>query len=127
MERYSQKREAILGALKSTYEHPTAEMLYVELKHDYPDISLATVYRNLKLFCKNGDAVSVGIINGYERFDARIENHGHFICSDCNSVKDVCFELDAKEVYGSVEDELGTSIDSHNLMFHGKCASCLGS
>ena len=49
--RNSKKRDAILEKLKSTTSHPTAEWIYLELKKDYPKLSLATVYRNLKSFC----------------------------------------------------------------------------
>ena len=35
--KYSKKRAAILEALRSTDEHPSAEMLYARLKSDFPD------------------------------------------------------------------------------------------
>jgi len=125
MKNYSQKREAILEALKSSHLHPTAEMLFLELLKEDPQMGLATVYRNLKLFCKNGDAVSIGTVNGQERFEARNKPHGHFVCDSCHSVIDVKFDLNFPEVYNSVETELNASIDSHNLTFHGKCSKCL--
>ena len=58
--KYSKKREAILEALRNTTEHPSAEMLYARLKPEFPDLSLGTVYRNLAMFIRDGDAVSVG-------------------------------------------------------------------
>ena len=42
---YSRKREAILSALRSTKTHPTAEWVYLQMKNEYPDLSLGTVYR----------------------------------------------------------------------------------
>ncbi|MCL2521945.1 MAG: transcriptional repressor [Erysipelotrichales bacterium] len=124
MNNYSQKREAILKALQSTDSHPTAEMLFLTLLKDYPQMGLATVYRNLKLFCRNGEAVSVGIINGQERFEARINQHGHFICDSCHSIIDVDFKLNFSDIYEQVTSKLNASIDSHNLNFHGKCQKC---
>ena len=44
------KRNAILSYLQATDEHPSAEMVYMGVKKVCPDISLATVYRNLALF-----------------------------------------------------------------------------
>ena len=67
----SKKRQVILEALAATTAHPTAQELYQQLKPDYPDLSLGTVYRNLSLFAKEGDAMSVGVFRGQERFDAR--------------------------------------------------------
>lgn len=57
----SKKRQVILEALAATTAHPTAQELYQQLKPDYPDLSLGTVYRNLSLFSKQGDVMSVGV------------------------------------------------------------------
>ena len=45
--RYSKKRTAVYDVLSSTKSHPTAEWIYNRLKPEIPDLSLATVYRNL--------------------------------------------------------------------------------
>ena len=46
-ENFSRKREAILQKIRGTHIHPTAEWVYQELKNEYPDLSLGTVYRFL--------------------------------------------------------------------------------
>ena len=76
----SKKRQVILEALAATTAHPTAQELYQQLKPDYPDLSLGTVYRNLSLFAEEGDAMSVGVFRGQERFDARTNPHAHLHC-----------------------------------------------
>ena len=43
--KYSRQREAILAYLHSTKEHPTAEKVYMELRAQFPKLSLGTVYR----------------------------------------------------------------------------------
>ncbi len=85
----SKKRQVILEALAATTAHPTAQELYQQLKPDYPDLSLGTVYRNLSLFAKQGDVMSVGVFRGQERFDARTEPHAHLHCVQCGRVIDV--------------------------------------
>ena len=62
---------------------------------EYPDISLGTVYRNLALFKQQGLIQSVATVNGPERFDANIEPHVHFICTDCDAVIDLPAEKQA--------------------------------
>ena len=62
----SKKRQVILEALAATTAHPTAQELYQQLKPDYPDLSLGTVYRNLSLFSEQGDVMSVGVFRGQE-------------------------------------------------------------
>ena len=44
--RYSKQRELIYENLKARCDHPTAEIIYTELKKDNPSLSLGTVYRN---------------------------------------------------------------------------------
>ena len=57
--KYSRQREAILAYLHSTKEHPTAEVIYEQVRKEYPRISLATVYRNLNLLVSCGKVIKV--------------------------------------------------------------------
>ena len=58
--RYSPKRDAILQCLRSTTCHPSAEWVYSQLKPKIPDLSLATVYRNLARFRAEGAVQVIG-------------------------------------------------------------------
>lgn len=51
---YSRQREVILQTLKDNVVHPTAEYLYAILKEKEPNMSLATLYRNLNQLADNG-------------------------------------------------------------------------
>ena len=77
------KRTAILSFLRQTKDHPSAEMVFNHLKQEIPDLSLGTVYRNLSMFKAQGEIISLGTVNGVERFDGNVEPHVHFICSSC--------------------------------------------
>ena len=57
--KHSRKRDAILECLRCTTSHPTAEWVYTQLKPTIPDLSLATVYRNLAMFKDEGTIDSV--------------------------------------------------------------------
>ncbi|MCC8120570.1 MAG: transcriptional repressor, partial [Oscillospiraceae bacterium] len=78
--RYSKKREAILQALRASDRHPSAETLYQTLSPVYPDLSLATVYRNLALFKDEGLAVSVDRTDGQARVAGRVSPPAHLMC-----------------------------------------------
>lgn len=122
--RYSKKREAIINCLKSTTEHPTAEWVYEKLKPEYPDLSLGTVYRNLKELTSNGEIIIVACVDGKERFDARTKEHAHVICEKCGKVADV-FGIDiGNDVKFRVETESGFSVKYANLQFSGLCGDC---
>ena len=47
MQRFSKKRAAIYDCLCGTKTHPSADWIYQQLLPEFPDLSLATVYRNL--------------------------------------------------------------------------------
>ena len=46
--RYSKQRELIFNNLKHRYDHPTAEMIYQDLKVDYPHLMIKKLLNNLK-------------------------------------------------------------------------------
>lgn len=119
------KRNAILSCLQQTKEHPSAEALYERVRRENPDISLATVYRNLALFKEQGLIVSLGTVNGMERFDGCVEPHVHFACRQCGSVTDV----PSAEVPNSISDSaaaaLGCRVESAQLMLAGICKNCI--
>lgn len=117
------KRNAILHCLCSITAHPSAETLYQMLHEEQPDISLATVYRNLALFKSQGLAVSVGTVNGIERFDGNTQPHVHFICTGCGRVDDL-FQVEQPD-YTGYEKDLGCRIDSTQLTLTGLCRDCL--
>jgi len=126
MKKFSRKRNAILGALRASKEHPTAEMLYAQLKPEYPDLSLGTVYRNLAMFKEEGTALSVGVVDGQERFDGWTEPHSHFICEGCGSVSDIeCKAGDG--LCEAVSERFGVRATRYELTFRGLCAACMKS
>jgi len=117
----SRKRDAILQLIRSTDTHPTAQWVYEQLKPSIPDLSLGTVYRNIKMFCEEGLISSIGVQNGEERFDGIIEEHPHFICDRCGRV------IDLTGATVSVSDEsvpAGCVIPPGRTVFRGLCANC---
>lgn len=120
------KRNAILECLRRTQTHPSADALYQRLREDYSDISLASVYRNLTWFKEQGLIISLGTVNGIERFDGRTDPHIHFACNRCCAVSDVDdLEIPA-EIAGAASSRTGCRIDSIQLILTGICAECLG-
>lgn len=122
MQRYSRQREAILCNLRNRYDHPTADMIYADLKQTNPKLSLGTVYRNLALLCEAGDILKVGASpDGKERYDGHIQPHAHFFCERCGTVYDIAEYFDVKKL----EKALGAKINYANNTLHGICRGCL--
>lgn len=119
------KRNAILSYLQGVTNHPSAEMVFTELKQEIPDLSMGTVYRNLNLFKQQGLAVSVATVKGVERFDGNTDPHVHFICSDCDAVIDL-MEMDVPEsLKTTAESCCGGQVENCQLTFTGLCKDCL--
>lgn len=123
--RRSKKRDAILARMKSTTCHPTADWLYRELKPEYPDLSLGTVYRNLNQLCEEGYALRIGVVNGQERFDGCTKPHAHFICEGCGCVLDLPDSPPAEGYIETLRQELGLQVNGYEFKLHGLCRDCL--
>ena len=119
------KRNAILSCLRQTDLHPSAEMVYEMLQAEHPDISLATVYRNLSLFKNQGLITGVATVRGVERFDATTDPHVHFICSGCDAVIDLPQMEVPQTLCDSAAQSSGCQVDACRLTFTGTCRACL--
>ena len=118
------KRDAILEYLRSTKAHPSAEMIYTDLKPQIPDLAMGTVYRNLTLFKEQGLVSSVATVSGVERFDGNTDPHVHFICQNCNAVIDLMEMEVPQSLSQAAETACGGQVSECQLSFTGRCRSC---
>ena len=122
--KYSRQRESIKASLMSRKDHPTADAVYASIREEFPNISLGTVYRNLNLLVELGEAQKLAFGDGKEHFDADTSLHYHFVCRDCGQVYDM--ELDEMaDLNTSVQAAAPGKIDSHSILFYGRCYSCM--
>ena len=120
----SKKRDAILECICSTDTHPSAEWVYTQLKPRFPDLSLGTVYRNISMFREEGTIVSIGVVDGLERFDGNTAPHVHFICDGCGAVLDVGEIEVPTELTSRAERATGGRVTDCRLFFSGRCRHC---
>ena len=99
-------------------------MVYDMLRQEYPDISLATVYRNLARFKSQGLINSVATVGGAERFDAVMAPHVHFICTGCDTVMDLPQMEIPQSLRAEAERTSGCCVQDCRLTFTGLCESC---
>ena len=121
--KYSRQREAIRTFLCSRRDHPTAEVVYENLRKGYPRISLGTIYRNLSLLVELGEATKFPGLDGLDHFDGNPEPHYHFICNECNSVLDLDFP-NIEDLNTSANKNFDGIITGHSAYFYGKCKNC---
>lgn len=123
-QRFSKKRQAIYDCLLSTRSHPSADWIYQQLRPQFPDLSLATVYRNLAQLKAAGLIQSLGVVSGQERFDAMVAPHTHFICTQCGAVQDLPQLVLPPELIAIAETDSGCQITSTSLRLAGLCSHC---
>ena len=116
------QRSAIYQALAETTSHPTAEILFTQVKDLFPTISFNTVYYTLSVLCQAGLAKEVNYWHDRARFDANVHPHHHLICLGCRNIQDLKdTELDA---ISSPHIPKTFSVLGHQVEFHGYCEHC---
>ena len=123
MIRKSKQRDAILRVLRSTNTHPTVQWIYDQVRHEIPNISMGTVYRNLKLLKKEEQIIELNLADALSRFDANAQNHYHFRCEQCGHVSDVDEPVN-ESLDKRITEKTGFKVSHHILEFRGICADC---
>jgi len=85
------KRVKIMNYLVSRRNHPTVDMIYLDLVNEIASLSKTTVYNTLNLFVQEGIVHPLHIEGNELRYDADISKHGHFKCKECGEVYDFSF------------------------------------
>ncbi len=121
--KYSRQREAIKDFLMTRKDHPTADVVYENVRKEFPNISLGTVYRNLTLLSDKGELLRLRMGDGIDHFDATVTPHYHFICNHCGRVIDL--DLDEIPSIDKIADaSFDGKVEGHVTYFYGTCADC---
>lgn len=116
-QRYSKQHDVIYKDLKNRSDHPSADMVYTSVKKKIPNISLGTVYRNLRDMADSGDALSF-MVDGKEHFDGRNMPHLHLCCTECGSIEDILVPPERLEALADGRFKV------ENAVFQGVCENC---
>lgn len=121
--KYSRQREAIYQAVRESCSHPSADAVYEQVRLQHPQISLGTVYRNLGQLTESGLLTKIAMPSGCDRFDGRLDEHYHMICTRCSAVVDV--ELSSlASLSREVLDKTGFQVSDCHLVLEGLCRDC---
>ena len=121
--KYSRQRESIKSFLLSRYDHPTADIIYINVRKEFPNISLGTVYRNLAILTELGEIIKI-TTDGADRFDAHVEPHSHFICRKCHNLLDIHLENE-DFINAQAQKAFSGQIEGHTVQYYGICGNCL--
>lgn len=117
------QRIAVYKYLKSTKEHPSAEVIYKALQEEYPTMSLATIYKALKTLVEVNLIQELNVGEGNFRYDANVCPHSHIQCVQCGKVDDIeniCFQDLNKKIASHTDYE----VLANQVYFYGICKDC---
>jgi Fur family transcriptional regulator, ferric uptake regulator len=107
--------------------HVSVDELVLRVRREDRRVSVATVYRTMKLLSEGGLAIARQFGDGQTRYEvaAGRAHHDHLICTGCGAI--VEFANDAIEVQqAAVARRHGFEVERHRLELYGRCAACRG-
>ena len=118
------QRRAVLTALDTCGQFPTAQDILEAVRKMQPDVSLDTIYRNLTLLTELGIVHEVyrSAGNVYEIVEQG-HHHHHLVCTECGRTEciDIC---PMNEIYEKEAEKHGFLVTGHVFEFYGLCWSC---
>ena len=120
--RHSQQRERIYETVLAFRGHPTAQTVYDALRSELPQLSLGTVYRNLRQLAQEGRLRELD--GPVARYDSVLPPHGHVRCVRCGALSDAAAPYDPALDRSAAP--AGWTIRGHSLIFYGVCPACAG-
>ncbi|MFD1389735.1 peroxide-responsive transcriptional repressor PerR [Alkalibacillus flavidus] len=121
--RITPQRHAVLEYLMHSMEHPTADEIYKALESKFPNMSVATVYNNLRVFLDIGLVRELPYGDSSSRFDCNMSDHYHIICNSCGKIEDFHYPA-LDEVEQLAEQVTGFNVTDHRMEVYGTCEDC---
>ena len=123
-QRFTQQRAAVYRFLVGTDSHPTADEVFLHVRHELAGISLATVYKSLEALVGCGLAVKLAYADGSARYDGRTDLHHHVRCLSCGRVSDVADHVPPEAVEKLTRAAEGFRVTGYLLELTGYCGDC---
>ena len=123
MKRNTIQRSLVFEAVNKLQCHATADEIYKTIVKEHPNVSRATVYRNLNLLSEMGEIRKIEIPGGSDRFDHLCHDHCHVKCEKCGRL----FDVDMEYITGlekSINNDRGFTFTGYDILFRGICPDC---
>lgn len=117
--RMTGQRRVVAQVLQESDDHPDVEELYARASKVDAGISLATVYRTVKLFEETGILERLEFGDGRSRYeDAEREHHDHLIDINTGAVIEFV-DPDIEALQEKIAAKLGYELRGHKLELYG--------
>ena len=122
--RITETRKAVIDFIIQSHDHPSADMIYQALLPAFPNMSLATVYNNLKVLIDEGFVSELKVRNETTTYyDFMGHQHLNVICEKCGRIADM--DLDLPDVQQEAADQTGYQITKSQMVVYGICPDCV--
>lgn len=118
------QRAYILNSMQARTDHPDVEAVYTSLRADLPALSLDTVYRTLHLFANKGLIKTLAVPTRRSRFEGRLHDHHHFLCTQCEMIADVESSESLCSTTPAAIQMIG-EVHAQQRIYLGVCHACL--
>lgn len=121
----TKQREAICEVFFAQSSHKSAEEILSDARTLDANISLATVYRTLRILQEHGLASSHNFQEGQSLFEPRFddEHHDHLICTKCGKIVEF-MNVEMERLQLRIAKAHGFSITDHKMEIYGLCDAC---
>ncbi len=116
------QKQLVIEAVNAMQNHPSADEIYEQVIKNAPNISKATVYRNLSHLSESGEVLKIAVPNASDRFDFNTMPHYHMLCNECGRIFDV--SVDDFDIMKNVNCDENVEITGYSLLFEGRCHLC---
>ena len=116
------QRLAIFEQLMGRKDHPSAEMIFNEIKDDFPSLTLVTVYNTLQKLESTHLCVKVNPLHASARYDGNTEVHQHLVCTHCQKIIDIHDASVSVELPEWISEKF--KIVDQSVTFYGSCVEC---
>jgi len=125
--KHSRQRDAIAQAFFEIGGHVPVDAVVARVREQDPRVSVATVYRTMKLLAECGLAVPRRFGDGQTRYEPSTRRHAdahdHLICTSCGEI--VEFESERiSELQLRIARRHGFEVERRRVELYGRCASC---
>jgi Fur family ferric uptake transcriptional regulator len=125
--KHSRQREVVVQAFFALGGHVAVDAVVARAREEDPRVSVATVYRTMKLLAECGLAVPRQFGDGQTRYEAATRRHAdahdHLICTACGQIVEFESERIA-ELQQRVARRHGFEVDRRRVELYGRCAGC---
>jgi len=102
--------------------HLSIDDLYKSLLKKFPSLSLATVYKNIKIMCDKLFLQEVKIPHKKNVYEVSKAEHSHLVCSKCSSIIDI--QLDISKILEQAKSISNYKLDESSIVLSGICPKC---